>query len=184
MILDLIIKCTEHEFDNYVISVYHVHQIIPLSYFYLVARISFSQSEFMVVENEEVVKVELVRSGDTSSEVIVLIANQPYQGSAAGRDDNSMSIYLTSSLPCMYTAERDYISIIEIITFESEELTKTVDIHIIDDTSVEFDENFFLQLTSGEGVHISPFGRAEVIITNDDGKQCRSLLHALYCVWF
>ena len=67
--------------------------------FYLVARISFSQSEFMVVENEEVVRVELVRSGDTSSEVVVLIANQPYQGSAAGRDesdDNSMSIYLTS----------------------------------------------------------------------------------------
>ena len=84
----------------------------------------------------------------------------------------------------MYTAERDYISIIEIITFESEELTKTVDIHIIDDTNVEFDENFFLQLTSGEGVHISPFGRAEVIITNDDGKQHNSLLHALYCVWF
>ena len=70
--------------------------MIPLSYFYLVARISFSQSEFMVMENEEVVKVELVRSGDTSGEVIVLISNQPYQGSAAGRDDNSMSIYLTS----------------------------------------------------------------------------------------
>ena len=38
----------------------------------------------MVRENEGVVKVELVRSGDTSSEVVVLIGNHPYYGSAAG----------------------------------------------------------------------------------------------------
>ena len=63
---------------------------------------------------------------------------------------------------------------------QSEELKKTVDIQIIDDINVEFDENFFLQLTSGEGVHISPFGIAEVIIINDDGKQ-RIDLHVL-CV--
>ena len=50
----------------------------------IVARISFSQSEFMVKENEEVIRVELVRSGDTSMEVIVLIASHPYEGSAAG----------------------------------------------------------------------------------------------------
>ena len=56
------------------------------------------------------------------------------------------------------------------MTFLSEEVTKTVDIFITDDRNIEFDENFFLYLTSGEGVHLSPFGTAEVIIRNDDGE--------------
>ena len=66
--------------------------------------------------------------------------------------------------------ERDYIPVIEIVTFLSEEVTKTVDIFIIDDKNIEFDENFFVYLTSGEGVHLSPFSTAEVIIGNDDGE--------------
>ena len=49
-----------------------------------VATVSFSQSEFVVIENEESVKVELVRSGDISSEVTLLIGNDPYRGSATG----------------------------------------------------------------------------------------------------
>ena len=48
------------------------------------AAISFSQSEFMVIENEEFVKVDLVRSGDLMSEVVVLIGTDPYRGSATG----------------------------------------------------------------------------------------------------
>ena len=51
---------------------------------YIVAAISFSQSEFMVIENEEFVKVDLVRSGDLMSEVVVLIGTDPYRGSATG----------------------------------------------------------------------------------------------------
>lgn len=38
----------------------------------------------MVMENETILRVDIVRSGDTSSEAVVLIASQPYQGSAAG----------------------------------------------------------------------------------------------------
>ena len=56
------------------------------------------------------------------------------------------------------------------MTFLSEEVMKTVDIRIIDDTNVEYDETFILYLTSGEGVHLSPFSRAEIVIKNDDGK--------------
>ena len=52
--------------------------------FYLVATISFSQSSFDVVENEAVIVIDLVRSGDTTSEVVVLIGNLPHQGSATG----------------------------------------------------------------------------------------------------
>ena len=48
------------------------------------ATISFSQSSFDVVENEAVIVIGLVRSGDTTSEVVVLIGSHPYQGSAIG----------------------------------------------------------------------------------------------------
>ena len=64
----------------------------------------------------------------------------------------------------------DYTPIIEILTFLPHELTKRVHIVINDDTNVEFDERFFLYLVSGEGVHLSPFQRAKVVIRNDDGK--------------
>ena len=55
-----------------------------LLYVYIVAAISFLQSEFMVIENEEFVKVDLVRSGDLMSKVVVLIGTDPYRGSATG----------------------------------------------------------------------------------------------------
>ena len=48
------------------------------------ATISFSQSSFDVVENEAIIVIDLVRSGDTTSEVVVLIGSHPYQGSAIG----------------------------------------------------------------------------------------------------
>ena len=71
-------------------------------------------------------------------------------------------------------ARMDYDPIIEIVTFLPEDLTKSVSISIKDDTNVEFDESFFLYLVSGEGVHLSPFSRAEVVKRNDDGKNCNT----------
>ena len=79
-------------------------------------------------------------------------------------------MYVTCIHQYTTIADRDYIPVIEIVTFLSEEGTKTVDIFIIDDKNIEFDENFFLYLTSGKGVHLSPFSTAEVIIRNDDGN--------------
>ena len=64
---------------------------------------------------------------------------------------------------------KDYLPITEIIMFNDGEMTKTVDFQIIDDTIVESAENFFLLLTSGAGVYLSPYRRTEVII-NDNGK--------------
>ena len=54
--------------------------------------------------------------------------------------------------------------------FLPEEVEKSVNIFIFDDENTEYDEIFFLYLTSGEGVHLSPFSTAEVVIKNDDGK--------------
>ena len=79
--------------------------------------------------------------------------------------------------------------IIDVIIFDADEMAKTVNIQIIDDTSVESDENFFLSLTSGAGVYLSPFSRAEVIISSDDGKnipvltECVIKYHSRTALW-
>ena len=53
--------------------------------FIIVATVSFSQSEFVIFENETVGNIQITRSGDTLAEVFVLISSQPNQGSAAGK---------------------------------------------------------------------------------------------------
>ena len=52
---------------------------------FIVATISFSRLEYTVIENEERVGVELVRSGDVFREAVVLIGTNPYKGSAMGK---------------------------------------------------------------------------------------------------
>ena len=56
-------------------------------------------------------------------------------------------------------------------------MKKRVEIFITDDKNIEYDESFFLYLTSGEGVHLSPFSTAEVVIKNDDGEGINLLLN-------
>ena len=51
----------------------------------VVATISFSQLEYTVIENDEFVMVEIVRSGDVFREAVVLIGTNPYKGSAMGK---------------------------------------------------------------------------------------------------
>ena len=61
--------------------------------------------------------------------------------------------------------------------FLPQEVEKSVNIFIVDDKNIEYDETFFLYLTSGEGVHLSPFSTAKVVIKNDDGKDIRTKLY-------
>ena len=44
-----------------------------------------------------------------------------------------------------------------------------MDINIIDDKFIEMNESISLYLSSGIGVSLSPFAKAEVIIISDDG---------------
>ena len=44
-----------------------------------------------------------------------------------------------------------------------------MDINITDDKFIEMNESISLYLSSGVGVSLSPFAKAEVIIINDDG---------------
>ena len=50
-----------------------------------VATISFSKSTYKVAENEEAAVIEIVRSGNIETEVVVLIGSHTYQGSATGK---------------------------------------------------------------------------------------------------
>ena len=49
------------------------------------AVVSFSQETYIVRENENALNVSVVRSGNTESDVVVLVANRPNEGSATGR---------------------------------------------------------------------------------------------------
>ena len=63
--------------------------------------------------------------------------------------------------------------------FLPQEVEKSVKIFIVDDKIIEHDETFFLYLTSGEGVHLSPFSTAKVVIKNDDGKDIPTYYYVL-----
>lgn len=60
------------------------------------------------------------------------------------------------------------------LKFQPGEIEKKVTLTIIDDKKIERDESFFLYLSAGEDVHLTPFHEAEVIIMNDDGKLART----------
>ena len=53
--------------------------------------------------------------------------------------------------------------------FQPGETEKNITIHILDDSRVERAETFELYLTGGDGIHLSPFFRAEIIIFENDG---------------
>ena len=84
---------------------------------------------------------------------------------------------LTQSLStnCTYNStyaageDHDYKSVIEVMEFASGETEKLVTVNTMDDGNVENREYLELYLSAGEGVHLSPHPRAEVIITDNDG---------------
>ena len=67
-------------------------------------------------------------------------------------------------------AGEDYKIVSSILEFQPGETEKRVTITIVDDKKIERNEFFQLYLSAGEGVHLSPFARAEITIINDDGR--------------
>ena len=49
------------------------------------SSVSFSQVSYSIGENEQTLTVSVVRSGEIESFVVVLVANHPYEGTAAGK---------------------------------------------------------------------------------------------------
>ena len=70
----------------------------------------------------------------------------------------------------------DYISISEIVNFQSEETLKNVSISILDDSYVEETEYFILKIESMEGDVIYSITEAVVAIQDDDGKKYNYLI--------
>ena len=64
----------------------------------------------------------------------------------------------------------DYISINEIVNFQSGETFKNITITILDDTYVEGTEYFILKIESMEGDVTFSVSEAVVAIEDDDGK--------------
>ena len=47
--------------------------------------VSFSQEIYFTEESNETLRVSVLRSGDIDSLVVVLVADQPYKGTATGK---------------------------------------------------------------------------------------------------
>ena len=49
------------------------------------AMVNFSQEIYITEESNETLRVSVLRSGDIDSLVVVLVADQPYKGTATGK---------------------------------------------------------------------------------------------------
>ena len=131
--------------------------------------VSFSSPTYTVVEgNTTGLPVSITRSGSTDTMVVTLMTADISQGTATGCYIKQ-SNYCTYTESCLCTAGRDYRLDPVVIVFEEGETEKQVEIFIEDDKNVEVAEKFELYLTGSEGVHLSPFSRAEVTIEDNDG---------------
>ena len=78
---------------------------------------------------------------------------------------------------CSFFSEgADYISISEIVNFQSGETLKNVPITILDDSYVEGTEYFILKIESMEGDVTFSISEAVVAIQDDDGKKNNYLI--------
>jgi len=59
-----------------------------------VAMVNFSQGIYITEESNETVRVSVLRSGDIDSLVVILVADQPYKGTATGK----FSSFLNTSI--------------------------------------------------------------------------------------
>ncbi|XP_050732416.1 sodium/calcium exchanger 2-like isoform X7 [Eriocheir sinensis] len=116
------------------------------------AIIDFHSASCAVMENIGKFQVSICRSGKTDSRVSVRV--ETIDGTA--------------------TVDQDYVPINEIITFESGETEKFIDVEIINDNQWEPDEEFFLKISllmdqeQREGVQLGRISIMEITILNDD----------------
>ena len=75
-----------------------------------------------------------------------------------------------SDLLICISAGQDYNPVTQILEFQPGETQKNITIIINNDQRIEAAEQFELYLAGGIGVHLSPFSRTAITITNDDGK--------------
>ncbi|XP_018013270.1 sodium/calcium exchanger 3 isoform X2 [Hyalella azteca] len=90
-----------------------------------------------------------------------------------GRVDNIARVRV-ETLEGTATEGEDYVAINQIITFEPEEVSKMVEVEIVNDSQWEPDEEFYLRLSllhereDREGVQLGRISIMEIVILNDD----------------
>ncbi|XP_059478036.1 sodium/calcium exchanger 2-like isoform X2 [Neocloeon triangulifer] len=89
-----------------------------------------------------------------------------------GKMDETVKVRI-ESIDGTATEIEDYIPVNEVITFEPNEMRKTVNIEIVDDNQWEPDEEFFLKLSlipteNNENVQLGHMSIMEITILNDD----------------
>ncbi|KAF2361476.1 Sodium/calcium exchanger membrane region [Trinorchestia longiramus] len=116
------------------------------------AIIDFHAASCAVMEDIGKFKVEINRSGRTDN--VARVRVESIEGTA--------------------TEGQDYIEVNEIITFDRGEVSKTVEVEIINDNQWEPDEEFYLRLSmlhekeEREGVQLGRINIMEIVILNDD----------------
>ena len=135
------------------------------------ATVSFSSATYQYEEGAGDVQITVTRSGNIESKAIVLVASDDFQGTAAGWYSYYIYRVFYHEKHNFCIVGDDYKSLSTILEFEPGETVKRVTITIIDDKKIERDEFFQLYLSAGEGVHLNPFARAEIMIINNDASK-------------
>ncbi len=123
--------------------------------------VQFTQTVYIVDENVVGATLTVTRSGDTSSVVSVDYAT--VDNSAAVRCDD------TTTLPGVAFARCDYATWVDTLTFAVGETQKFITVPIIDDTHVEPQESFQVQLSNLRGnATFGALASTRVTINNND----------------
>ena len=165
-------------------------KLTPINSDVYLSEISFTKEKYYVGEEEGVVIVVLERYFEVGSSVSIHLKILLSQvATAKGKNFYFCSYYFVSlaSIAIIYviyiyiyiyyillvffSEGADYISISEMVNFQSGETIKNVSITILDDSYVEGTEYFILKIESMEGDVTYSISEAVVAIQDDDGKK-------------
>ena len=136
-------------------------------FIFVVVTVHFHESAYVVNESDGIVQPVLVLSSPPAVDITIHVFST--DGSAVHDIDGSVVDNVTGSAP----PEVDYEFGICVVTFQKGTNKSTLNITIIDDEYVEFNENFTLSINSSSlpsNVNVTKPGKTTVTILNNDGK--------------
>lgn len=123
------------------------------------STIQFAASSYSAAESSSVLTISVTRSGDLSGS-----ASATYATSDGAGSQNCNVVNGFASPRC------DYISALGTIKFAAGESTKTITIHLIDDSYPEGNETFNLSLSNPSGAVLGSLSTANVTIIDNDAS--------------
>ncbi|MFT5326217.1 MAG: disulfide oxidoreductase YuzD, partial [Planctomycetaceae bacterium] len=124
------------------------------------AAITISNDDLLQVEPDITISDVTLREGDN-----LALPEYQFVVTLSGASDSSVTVDYSTAQGTANSA--DFVNKSGTLTFEPGETTKTVDVEVIGDVTVESDEAFFVDLTNAQGANIAdPQGTGTII--NDD----------------